>query len=95
MNPVELRVAIQRGLLDELGDAYDCTRVWSAWGYGTMGEDDFVPVLDRLEELIDAIVFHIADVAKAIEAEGRDGVAGSVHESAAPQEFAQTEVPQS
>ncbi len=51
----ELRVEIQRALVAELGDTYDCTRVWSAWSYGTMDEDDFVPVLDRLEELIDSI----------------------------------------
>lgn len=58
----ELRVAIQRGLIAELGDTYDCTRVWSAWGYGTMGEDDFVPVLDRLNDLIDTIVNEIAAI---------------------------------
>lgn len=29
-----------------LGDAYFCTRVWSAWGVGTMGQDDFSPVAD-------------------------------------------------
>lgn len=56
---VELRVAIQRGLIATLGDTYDCNRVWSAWGVGTMDQDDFVPVLDRLEELIDAIVYEI------------------------------------
>ena len=27
-------------------DAYDCTRVWSAWSYGTMGPDDFAPIAD-------------------------------------------------
>lgn len=51
----ERRVRIQQALIASLGDAYDCTRVWNAWSYGTMGEDDFVPVLDRLEELIDEI----------------------------------------
>lgn len=29
-----------------LGDAYFCTRVWSAWGVGAMGQDDFSPVAD-------------------------------------------------
>ena len=24
-----------------LHDHYTCTRVWSAWGYGTMSQDDF------------------------------------------------------
>ena len=61
----ELRVAIQRALLAALGDTYDCTRVWSAWGVGTMGEDDFVPVLDRLDELIDEITAEIAAIPAA------------------------------
>ncbi len=55
----ELRVALQRGLLATLGDTYDCTRVWEAWGVGTMDQDDFLPVLDRLDELIDALVYEI------------------------------------
>lgn len=55
----ELRVRLQHALLAELGGTYDCTRVWSAWSYGTMDQDDFVPVLDRLEELIETIVWHI------------------------------------
>lgn len=58
----ELRVAIQRALLTALGDTYDCTRVWSAWGVGTMDEHDFVPVLDRLDELIDEIVAEISAI---------------------------------
>ncbi|WP_043619210.1 hypothetical protein [Chromobacterium violaceum] len=28
------------------GDAYDCMRVWSAWGAGTMGPDDFASITD-------------------------------------------------
>lgn len=43
-------------LADELGDSYDCTRVWSAWSYGTMGADDFVPVNDRASEIAGGIV---------------------------------------
>lgn len=38
------------------GDAYDCTRVWSAWGVGTMSDDDFVPIVDQEERL-----YEIAD----------------------------------
>lgn len=37
-----------------LGDAYDCTRVWSAWSYGTMGPEDFSQVSedgDRVREI--------------------------------------------
>lgn len=37
----EMRQAVCEAIADALGDAYDCTRVWSAWGYGTMGPDDF------------------------------------------------------
>lgn len=45
------------------GDTYDCTRVWSAWGVGTMSEDDFVPVVDqesRLYEMADACLDEFA-----------------------------------
>lgn len=55
----ELRVRLQRALQATLGDTYDCTRVWSAWGYGTMDENDFVPVLDRMDEIIDELVAQI------------------------------------
>lgn len=40
-----------------LGEAMDCTRVWSAWSYGTMGPDDFSVVAnddDRLDEIVQA-----------------------------------------
>lgn len=30
-------------------DALHCTRVWDAWGYGTMSEDDFSPVTNDAE----------------------------------------------
>ncbi|MGN8120389.1 hypothetical protein ACTJK9_01360 [Pseudomonas sp. 22082] len=39
------------------GDTYDCTRVWAAWGVGTMDQDDFVQLIeqeDRLYEIVDA-----------------------------------------
>ena len=42
-----------------LGDAYDCLRVWGAWSYGTMSQDDFVQVVeqqDRLAEIADAAI---------------------------------------
>lgn len=53
------REAARDALATALGDAYDCTRVWSAWSYGTMGPDDFVQVVeqdDRLEEILDAVL---------------------------------------
>lgn len=39
-------------------DTMFCTRVWSAWGYGTMTEDDFVNANEESE--------FIGDIAKAI-----------------------------
>lgn len=44
---------VMRDLIAEVigGDTYDCTRVWSAWGVGTMSEDDFVPLAEREERL--------------------------------------------
>ena len=51
--------AIDEAVAAALGDAYDCTRVWSAWSYGTMGPDDFSLVAedsDRLREITDAAV---------------------------------------
>lgn len=32
-------------------EAMHCTRVWTAWGYGTMTEDDFVCVTEDAEAL--------------------------------------------
>lgn len=53
------REALRDALSAALGDAMDCTRVWSAWGVGTMGERDFQLLADndeRLEELVDAVL---------------------------------------
>lgn len=41
------------------GDAYDCTRVWTAWSVGTMSEDDFSAIVSdesRLYEIADAAI---------------------------------------
>lgn len=40
-------------VIDEF-EMLSCTRVWSAWGYGTMTEDDFEPAPS--EDLVEAIV---------------------------------------
>ena len=56
---------IRDALSSELSDAYDCTRVWSAWGYGTMGEDDFKPVSDRLGEITQTIIAAVAHTSLA------------------------------
>lgn len=55
----ELRQQIREAITDTIGDAYDCTRVWSAWSYGTMGQDDFVLVSEdenRIEEITEAVI---------------------------------------
>lgn len=49
--------AVSDAIAGALGEAYDCTRVWSAWSYGTMGPDDFSLVAedsDRVEEITSA-----------------------------------------
>lgn len=50
----------------ELSESYDCTRVWSAWGYGTMGEDDFTPVINRIDQIA-------SELARAALKEARHG----------------------
>nr|WP_238487065.1 hypothetical protein [Cupriavidus pauculus] len=51
--------ALRDAVAERLGpSAYDCTRVWSAWGVGTMSADDFAPIADsedRVAEIADAI----------------------------------------
>lgn len=62
--------AVRDALAEALGDTYDCTRVWSAWGVGTMSQDDFVPVTEddeRLHELTIAAL-DASGVAELLEA---------------------------
>ena len=47
----ELREAFAQSLTS----TYVCGRVWSAWGYGTMSEDDFSPA-SECDELLDSLV---------------------------------------
>jgi len=54
-----LRTKAQNAVVQALGDAYDCERCWSAWGWGTMGEEDFTLVAenpDRVAEITDAVL---------------------------------------
>ena len=54
-----MRGHVMDAVAKALGDAYDCTRVWSAWGYGTMGSDDFRLVANdphRLHEIAEAAI---------------------------------------
>ena len=53
--PVELRTA----LAETLGGVYVCDRTWSAWGVGTMTQDDFYPAAesdDVLDSLVQAVI---------------------------------------
>jgi len=65
--------AVADVIAEGLRGAYHCTRVWSAWGVGTMTEDDFAPVdeSDTPAELADAVLaLFAAPVAPAEPAEG-------------------------
>ena len=54
--PEHQKERLRDAIAETLGDsAYDCTRVWSAWSVGTMGPDDFAPIVDddeRLSEIV-------------------------------------------
>jgi hypothetical protein len=62
--PVVDRIALRDAIADAIGGStYDCTRVWEAWGYETMSQDDFSRVVDdedRLMEIVDAVVDALA-----------------------------------
>ncbi|WP_175920345.1 hypothetical protein [Burkholderia pyrrocinia] len=54
-----LRERVRHAVAEALGEAYDCMRVWSAWGVGTMAADDFRLVADdpeRVAEIADAAI---------------------------------------
>lgn len=56
-NPLKER--LKNTLREQLNDALYCTRVWEAWGYGTMTEDDFECLArdeEYIEQLADAIL---------------------------------------
>lgn len=55
------RELVHDALAKELGVVYDCTRVWEAWSIGTMSQDDFEPVTDRLDEIVDAILVALSE----------------------------------
>ena len=57
--PEVQRDAVIAAVTEALGNAYDCQRVWEAWGIGTMGADDFALVADdpdRVAEIADAVI---------------------------------------
>lgn len=50
---------IKEYLAHELSEAYESTRCWSAWSYGTMSEDDFEHIgsdEDRIENIAKTIL---------------------------------------
>lgn len=49
--------AVCEAVAEALGEALDCTRTWSAWGVGTIGENDFVSVASDPER--------VAEIARA------------------------------
>jgi dihydrofolate reductase (trimethoprim resistance protein) len=63
-----LREAIHNALSSELGDTYDCGRVWDAWHVGTMGEDDFTPVNDRVGEITETVLAALQSHGQAFDA---------------------------
>lgn len=55
---------LHEAIAGALGEALDCTRVWAAWGVGTMSEDDFTPVAgnqERLHEIATACLAKIKE----------------------------------
>lgn len=40
------------------GGDYACTRAWEAWQYGTMTQDDFIPLeeTERVDEMVDLVM---------------------------------------
>ncbi|MDT9105750.1 hypothetical protein RSW49_22635 [Escherichia coli] len=55
----EQRQRVRDAIAEALGDAYDCMRVWSAWGVGTMTQDDFQLVAEddaRVDEIASAAI---------------------------------------
>jgi len=54
-----IKTALGEAISEALGEAYDCGRVWEAWGIGTMSEDDFTLVAEgpeRISEMVAAVM---------------------------------------
>lgn len=50
----ELRQVLRESLASGLTQTYGCSRTWSAWGVGTMSENDFYPA-DECDEILDEL----------------------------------------
>lgn len=76
----KLKEAVTEAIREAMGGALDCGRAWSAWGVGTMSEDDFSLVADdseRVEEIADAVL-------GALSAQPDVGTGGDAREVACP-----------
>jgi hypothetical protein len=51
----QVRTSVQDNVVQALGDAYDCTRKWSAWSIGTMNQDDFHLVVQDESRVADIV----------------------------------------
>lgn len=52
---VDPKEYLKSQVAEAMGDTLVCTRTWSAWGYGTMSEEDFFPACED-DELVNSIV---------------------------------------
>lgn len=94
-------IMLNKGTLDEniryfLQDNYACLRVWGAWSYGTMTEDDFRPMEeddDIVGDLKALIAVEVERENKALKTERLihrsvlqqvDGFLSEVHPKCAP-----------
>ncbi len=58
---VDERAALHSAISEAISGLYYCGRVWSAWGVGTMTEDDFSPANEE-SDVIDEIVSAAIDI---------------------------------
>lgn len=61
----EQRDELVEAVAECCGDMYWCQRVWSAWSYGTMSQDDFVPA-DNCEDFLVEVAKSVFDRASKI-----------------------------
>lgn len=60
---------------------YDCTRVWSAWSYGTMGPNDFSSVIDNDERMADLANTLISTTNDHLDGDTPDAIMKAIHEA--------------
>lgn len=61
----EQRDELVEAVAECCGDMYWCQRVWSAWSYGTMSQDDFIPA-DDCEDFLNDVAKSVFDRASKI-----------------------------